>query len=121
MALPNGQPIKVKVEGPDKVKAGEMFHYLVKVQDLDLAHSFNPTGVDPNVRIAFKVTSMKNFEFQIAPFPDSEGNLLCFIRGLAQDTPGVYLDGFRGYNAVPGLVTWDAPTDAVHPVTVEAG
>lgn len=119
MTLPNGQPIKVQVEGPeDKVGPGQMFHYLVKVQDIDQKHSFNPTGVDPNVRVAFQITSMKKFEFQIAPVPDSDGNLVCFIRGLAQDTPGVYLDSFRGYNAFPGVVTWDQPAGAVNAVTI---
>jgi hypothetical protein len=115
-----GPPIKVQVEGPENVTAGAMFHYLVKVQDIDQKSSINPTGVDPNLRIAFKITSMKTYQFQIAPYPDSDGNLLCFIRGLAQDAPGVYLDGFRGYNAFGGL-TWDLPADVLHPVTVALG
>ena len=41
----------------------------------------------------------------------------CVIRGLAQDQPGVYVDGFRGYDAIGGL-TWDAPVDVLHTVTV---
>lgn len=113
-----GTPIKVQVDGPTNVKSGAMFHYLVKVQDIDQKSPINPTGVDPNVRIHFQITSMKTYQFQIAPFPDPEGNLVCFIRGVAQDQPGVYLDGFRGYNAFGG-VTWDPPADVLHPITVE--
>ena len=122
MPLPNGDPIKINVQGPDKntVKAGEEFDYVVKVLDIDVKNSLDPTGVDPNVRIAFKITSMKSPTFQIAPNPDSDGNLVCFIRGRAHDEPGIYLDHFRGYNAIPGILTWDGPVDAFNAITVKS-
>lgn len=114
-----GTPIQITVEGPtEDVTAGDEFVYTVKVQDIDQKTIFNPTGIDASTSVYFEVPSMSRFQFQIAPNPDPEGWLVCMIRGYAVDEPGIYTDGFRGYDSIGG-VTWDPPKDVLHNVKVK--
>lgn len=116
---PAGAPIVVTISGPDTVVAGQQFSYTVKVLDKDGQNPFNPSGIDPSVAINFQITSMSQFSFQIAPGPDSAGNLVCIIIGVAQTAPGIYVDSFRGFNTQPGL-TMDPPVIESHTITVTA-
>jgi hypothetical protein len=115
---PAGDPIVVTITGPDSVVAGQQFSYTVKVLDKDGKNFLNPTGIDPSVAINFQITSMSQFQFNIAPGPDSGGNLVCNIAGVAQSVPGIYEDSFRGFNTQPGI-TQDAPVIETHLVTVK--
>ncbi|MEI8281610.1 MAG: hypothetical protein WCG75_04310 [Armatimonadota bacterium] len=114
-----GTPIEVVVTGPDKVVAGSQFAYTIKVRDIDQKTFANPRGIDPSTSIYFEVPSMSDFQFKIAPNPDPDGYLVCVIIGIAVMTPGIYMDGFRGYDSVR-LVSWDPPRDVVHTIQVTA-
>ena len=114
---PPGDPITVTVTGPSSVVQGQQFTYVIDVLDKDQVSPFNPSGTDPSTAVSFHIESMKQFAWNIAPNPNSQGALVCVITGVAQDTPGDYEDVFTGYNTRPGLA-WDAPRNEVHVVTV---
>jgi hypothetical protein len=114
-----GDSIEVNVSGPDKVVAGAQFSYTVKVRDIDQKNVLNPRGIDPSTSIYFEVPSMSVYQFRIAPNPDPDGWLTCVIIGIAQTDPGIYMDGFRGYDSSTG-VYWDPPRDIERTITITA-
>lgn len=112
-----GTPIRVQVEGPTEVTAGEEFVYVLRVQDIDNPNPFNPSGVDPSLAYTFLVPSMARFRHFTLPNLDSDRNLVAIIRGIAISTPRICIDVFNGLNRAQGLL-WDPPVTQIHKVQV---
>lgn len=115
-----GTPIELKVEGPTEVQPGEKFVTRIRVKDIDVPSSMNPTGFDSTTGVSFQITSMSEFEYTKPSTLDNEKFLTSIMVGIAQTQPGVYVDRFTAFNAFGGLFA-DHPVEFLRVVIVKEG